>query len=103
LALLRRTSIVVNAARGRLLDEGALIAALQDGRIAGAALDVFVDEPLEPSSPLWTMDNVLISPHIAGRGGSSQKQGLSDLFSENLRRFLAGRPLLNEIVPDSGD
>jgi phosphoglycerate dehydrogenase-like enzyme len=103
LALLKRTSILVNVARGRLLDEAALISALQDGRIAGAGLDVFADEPLEPSSPLWTMDNVLITPHVAGRGGAGQRRALSDLFSENLRRFLAGRPLLNEIEPSSGD
>jgi len=99
LSLLKKSSIVINVARGRLLDEGALIAAIEEGRISGAGLDVVADEPLRPSSSLWTMDNVLISPHVAGRGGSRQKQALSDLFSENLRRFLAGRPLLNEIVP----
>jgi len=98
LSVLKKSSIVINVARGRLLDEDALIAALEEGQIAGAGLDVFADEPLEASSSLWTMDNVLISPHIAGRGGSRQKQELSVVLSENLRRFLEGRPLLNEIT-----
>jgi glyoxylate/hydroxypyruvate reductase len=76
------------------LDEPALIEALRSGQIGGAALDVFEHEPLPADSPLWEMENVLVSPH-SGSTSDRENARLTDLFCENLRRFLAGKPLLN--------
>lgn len=91
---LPRGAWVVNAGRGSTLDEDALIAAVRDGRIAGAALDVFATEPLPPSSPLWDAPGVLISPHAAG----GRPVGWQDLVADNLARFLAGTPLRNVVT-----
>lgn len=85
---------VVNVGRGGVIDEDALVAALQGGRIAGAALDVFEEEPLPDGSPLWTLPNVVITPHVAGWGAEPE---ITALLEENLRRYLAGEPLLNRI------
>jgi phosphoglycerate dehydrogenase-like enzyme len=95
LAALKSGAVVVNVARGSLIDEPALIAALLSGRIAGAALDVQAVEPLPPDSPLWDLPNVIVSPHSAGAGASAYAEH-RDLFAENLRRFLEGAPLANE-------
>jgi phosphoglycerate dehydrogenase-like enzyme len=84
----------VNVARGDIVDGAALITALQAGKLGGAALDVAEVEPLPPSSPLWNLPNVIISPHIAG-GGSSGYPQQKALFAENLLRFAAAEPLLN--------
>jgi phosphoglycerate dehydrogenase-like enzyme len=99
LAAMAAGAVLVNVARGDLVDEGALIAALAENRIKGAGLDVFAAEPLPAESPLWTLDNVVISPHVAGRGGTAQKDRLRALFFDNLKLYLAGHPLLNRITP----
>jgi phosphoglycerate dehydrogenase-like enzyme len=95
LAAMKPGAVIVNIARGNIIDEAALIAALQDRRIAGAGLDVSAVEPLPPDSPLWDMPNVIISPHVAGAGSSGYPQH-QKLFAENLRRFQNGEPLLNQ-------
>ena len=94
LAAMKPTAYLLNIARGSVVDEPDLIAALQNGTIAGAALDVFAHEPLPADSPLWTLPNVIISPHVSGvTGGYSQR--FTDLFLENLTRYRAGQPLRN--------
>jgi phosphoglycerate dehydrogenase-like enzyme len=94
IGLLAPTCLFVNIARGSVVDEPALVAALQAGRIKGAALDVFAEEPLPPTSPLWDLPNVLVSPHSASTvEGENEK--IVDLFSANLLRYRAGEPLLN--------
>ncbi|HWF94888.1 MAG TPA: D-2-hydroxyacid dehydrogenase [Xanthobacteraceae bacterium] len=94
LAAMRPKAFLVNVARGDIVDGAALIAALQAGRLGGAALDVTEIEPLPPTSPLWDLPNVIISPHIAG-GGSSGYPQQKALFGENLARLTAGEPLRN--------
>lgn len=99
LALMKPSAVIINIARGVLIDEDAMIAALREGRLAGAALDVFRDEPLPAASPLWDMPNVIVSPHSAST--VRQENGrITDLFCENLRRYLDGRPLLNVLETD---
>lgn len=95
-AIMKPGACFINVGRGELVDEDALIATLQSGHLAGAALDVFATEPLSPDSPLWDMDNVIITPHSSA--GSSQS-GLrsEDIFLENLARYVAGEPLINEV------
>jgi phosphoglycerate dehydrogenase-like enzyme len=98
LARMKRTAYLVNVARGRVADESALIVALQERRIAGAALDVTVEEPLPPSSPLWTMENVFITPHTAGETRRYEDNVL-DILEENLGRLWRGEAALrNQIV-----
>lgn len=92
LALMKPEAYLINVARGGLVDEPALVAALQQGRIAGAALDVAAHEPLPPDSPLWDLENVLLTPHTAALTEKLWQRNY-DLFADNLRRFLAGRPL----------
>jgi glyoxylate/hydroxypyruvate reductase A len=94
LARLKPSAVLINLARGAIVDEPAMIAALRTGRLAGAALDVVAKEPLAPDSPLWDMPNVLISPHSASTT-SSENGKITDLFCDNLRRYLDGRPLRN--------
>jgi phosphoglycerate dehydrogenase-like enzyme len=94
LAAMRPKAFLVNVARGDLVDGAALTAALQAGRLAGAALDVTEAEPLPPASPLWDLPNLIIRPPIAG-GGSSGYAQQKALFGKNLLRFAAGEPLLN--------
>lgn len=101
LAAMKPTAYLVALARGGVIDQSALLAALQDRRIAGAALDVFVEEPLLSSSPFWKMPNVIVSPHIAGMSTHYNRRAL-DLFIENLKRYLAGSPLLNRFDPQKG-
>jgi phosphoglycerate dehydrogenase-like enzyme len=102
LASMKPESVVINISRGALIDEAALIDALRQGRIGGAGLDVVENEPLAAESPLWEMDNVLLTPHIGGRGGAAQDRLAALLLGENLRRFQAGKPLKNEVDPDTG-
>jgi phosphoglycerate dehydrogenase-like enzyme len=97
LAAMRPTAHLVNVARGRIVDEPALIRALEEGRIAAAALDVTVEEPLPRSSPLWSLPNVLMTPHVAGET-QSYEDGVIDLLLENLERLRRGEALLNEVV-----
>lgn len=94
LALLPRGAVVVNIARGPVVDEGALADALRTGQLGGACLDVFTAEPLPPGSPLWDLPNVIISPHSAATVAAEDRL-LTDLFIDNLQRWLAGRPLRN--------
>lgn len=98
LALLKPTAQVVNVARGRVVDEPAIIAALQAGAIAGAALDVTADEPLPADSPLWAMPNVLITPHTGGETHMYEDNVL-DFMMENIARLQRGEAtLVNQIV-----
>lgn len=99
LAILPPGAVVINIARGAVVDETALIQALRSGHIRGAALDVFEVEPLPPESPLWEMPNVIISPHSASTS-DRENERLTDLFCENLHRFLAGDSLLNVLNTD---
>ena len=87
----------VNVGRGRVVDEGALVEALREGRLSGAALDVFEEEPLPEGSPLWELANVIVSPHSTDNVPGLTNELQTDLFCENLRRYLAGKPLLNEL------
>ena len=101
LAALPDGAFVVNVGRGRVIDEAALVAALGRGHLGGAALDVFETEPLPADSPLWTMPNVLVSPHRASIV-EAENGLIVDLFADNLQRFLDGRPLRNVYEPDRG-
>jgi phosphoglycerate dehydrogenase-like enzyme len=95
IAAMKPSALVVNVARGEIIDEAALIKALEEGRLAGAGLDVNEVEPLPTESPLWDMPNVILSPHIAG-GGSTGYPMHRKLFEQNLKRLRAGEPLINE-------
>lgn len=101
LALLPPRAVLVNIARGEVVDSGALIEALAAGRLAGACLDVVSPEPLPAESPLWEMDNVLISPHSASTV-ATENAFLTDLFLDNLDRFTTGQPLRNRYQPERG-
>ena len=94
LALLQKTALIVNIARGDVLDEDALVDALRENRLGGAALDVFAHEPLPESSPLWDMPNVFVSPHSASTVWNENER-ITDLFCDNLERYLHGRSMLN--------
>jgi glyoxylate/hydroxypyruvate reductase A len=95
LAMLKPSAVLINIARGAVVDEAAMIEALRSGRLAGAALDVATREPLEADSPLWDMPNVLITPHSMSTA-YDENERLVDLFCDNLRRYLANEPLRNE-------
>jgi phosphoglycerate dehydrogenase-like enzyme len=101
IALLPEGAVVVNIARGGLVDEPALVAALQSGRLGGAGLDVFAEEPLPPDSPLWTLPGVMITPHVAGDFPGYMDR-MVPLFCENLGRYLTGRPLEHVVDPALG-
>lgn len=101
LAALKPTAFLVHLARGGVIDQGALINALQEKKIAGAALDVFAEEPLSPINPLWKMPNVIVSPHIGGMSAYYNQRAI-DLFSENIKRYLAGAALLNKFDIQKG-
>ena len=90
--------IFVNVGRGGVVDEPALIDALRERRIAGAVLDVFATEPLPEDSPLWTLPNVLVTPHAAALS-ARENERIVQLFVDNLRRYLDGRPLRNVVEP----
>ena len=94
LAAMKPSAFFVNVGRGPTVDEAALAAALKAGRLAGAAIDVFNEEPPPAGHPLYAIDNVIVSPHVSGFLASYDDR-CTDLFAENLRRFLAGAPLLN--------
>ncbi len=102
-AVMKTTAIVINVGRGAVIDQAALISALQNERIAGASLDVFEEEPLPPGSPLWAMENVLISPHSTDETEDPSPLELGmRLFVENLRRYREGQPLLNVVDKQAG-
>ena len=103
-ALLRRMkpgAWLINIARGCLVDEMALLAALEEGRIGGACLDVFEQEPLPPESPLWRLPNVIITPHNSGWTRQAMARA-TDMFFDNLRRYVAGEPLHNIVDQAAG-
>jgi D-2-hydroxyacid dehydrogenase (NADP+) len=94
LALLPAGARLVNVARGEVVDERALLRSQQSGKLAGAWLDVFAHEPLDPASPLWDLPNVLVSPHTSAR--SSGHYGIvGEIFLDNLARWRDGRALRN--------
>jgi phosphoglycerate dehydrogenase-like enzyme len=93
---MRDGAIFVNVGRGRVVDEDALIDALRSGKLAGAALDVVAKEPLPPESPLWDLENVIISPHTAALSWHENER-IVELFAENLRRYLRGDELLSRV------
>lgn len=101
LALLNRGALLVNVARGKIVDQAAMIGALQAGHLGGAVLDVFDREPLDPASPLWILPNVVITPHIASLR-PDHWDDVIDLFGENLRRFQRGDSLLNIVDVNAG-
>jgi glyoxylate/hydroxypyruvate reductase A len=101
LGLLRKDSILINISRGQLVDEDALINALSTGAIAGACLDVFAHEPLPAESPLWDLDNVIVSPHSASTV-QTENRDLVELFLENMGRWRRGEPMRNLYDPVAG-
>jgi D-2-hydroxyacid dehydrogenase (NADP+) len=101
LAAMKESAVLVNISRGALVDEAALVQALQENRIRGAGLDVFEQEPLPESSLLWDMPNVLVTPHNSGANPHYNLR-LTELFRDNLARYLTGQPLRNLVVPERG-
>ncbi|MCX7855515.1 MAG: D-2-hydroxyacid dehydrogenase [Anaerolineae bacterium] len=101
LAAMKPDAWLINISRGAIVDEEALIEALREGRIGGACLDVFVQEPLPPESPLWDLPNVIITPHNSWSSPHIEEREI-DLFLENLRRYVAGEPLLNVVDKQAG-
>lgn len=101
LAVMRPDAWIINVARGRLIDDVALIDALRAQRIGGAALDAFREEPLPPSSAFYDLDNVIVTPHTAWSSAHVLDRSI-DLFCENLRRYAAGDDLRNVVDPNAG-
>jgi phosphoglycerate dehydrogenase-like enzyme len=100
-AAMKRGAFLVNLARGAVVDEDALVHALQDGQLSGAASDVFNQEPLPADNPLWDAPNLLITPHMMGFNPQYAER-VGQIFAENLRRFLEGEPLLNAVGKEQG-
>ena len=104
LRALPRTAYLLNPARGPIIQQAALLQALREGWIAGAALDTHYEYPMPPDHPLWQMPNVIMTPHIAG---SSLSQFFVrrnwDIFLGNLDRYLSGKTLVNELTPEQLD
>jgi phosphoglycerate dehydrogenase-like enzyme len=101
LSAMKPGSYLIDVSRGGVVDQEALIKALEKGQMAGAALDVFSEEPLPADSPLWEMPKVLISPHVAGLSPHYVERAFT-LFKENLRRYIAGEELMNKIDLERG-
>jgi phosphoglycerate dehydrogenase-like enzyme len=101
LAAMKPGSWLINVARGRLVDERALLRALRDGPIGGAILDTFRDEPLQPGSPFYDLPNVIVTPHTSWSSARVLDRSV-ELFADNLRRFAVGEPLLNAVDPTQG-
>jgi phosphoglycerate dehydrogenase-like enzyme len=98
---MKPAAVLINIARGAVVDEPALVRALKEGWLAGAGLDVFEQEPLPDDSELWSLENVILTPHISG-GTEIYNQRATGIFCENLRRYLAGEPLVNLADPERG-
>ncbi|HUS78190.1 MAG TPA: D-2-hydroxyacid dehydrogenase [Patescibacteria group bacterium] len=94
IAAMKEGAVLINISRGVIVDERAMIRALESGHLGGAALDVFAMEPLPPESPFWEMPNVIISPHSASTADTENAK-LTEIFCDNLSRYLSGRPLRN--------
>jgi phosphoglycerate dehydrogenase-like enzyme len=101
LAMVKPGAWLINVARGRLIDERALLRALREGPLGGAVLDTFRDEPLPASSPFYDLENVIVTPHTAWSSGRVLDRSV-ELFCDNLRRYAAGEPLLNVVDPAAG-
>lgn len=101
LAAMKPTAYLIDVSRGGVVDHTALIPALREHRLAGAALDVYPEEPLPQDSPLWKLTNVILTPHISGNTPHYDARAV-ELFAENLRRYLHGEPLLNQYQPRRG-
>lgn len=101
IARMKKTAWIVNIARGPIIDEAALTDALRDGRLGGAGLDTFAQEPLPADSPLWSLPNVVVTPHASNSSPRVRQRTLA-LFAENVRRFKAGEPLLNRVDFEAG-
>ena len=101
LAHVKPGALLINIGRGRLIDDEAVIEALRSGALGGAALDVFTREPLDPASPYWDLPNVIVTPHVSG-AMEDYWTPLVALFSENLRRFEQGEPLINVVDKSAG-
>ncbi len=101
LARMKPTAVLVNLSRGRIVDEAALVAALREGRLRGAGLDVYATEPLPPGHPFWTLPNVVMTPHVSAVTRHFWRRQ-TDLIVENLRRYLAGEALLNRVDKEAG-
>ena len=101
LASMKPGAWLINVARGRLVDERALLRALREGPLGGAVLDTFRDEPLPPTSPFYELPNVIVTPHTAWSSGRVLDRSV-ELFCENLERYAAGQPLQNLVDPDAG-
>lgn len=98
---MKPSALLINVTRGKIVDEGSLLRALEEGWIGGAGLDVTPDEPLPQDSPLWDMPNVIVTPHVAG-GSPNRDDRTVGLFCDNLERFLVGKPLLSVIDKRKG-
>jgi phosphoglycerate dehydrogenase-like enzyme len=98
---MKKSAILIAVGRGRTVDTEDLVAALQQGEISGAGLDVVDPEPLPQDHPLWQMDNVILTPHIAGNSPERQARN-QDLILRNLKRFVKGEPLENQVDKNSG-
>jgi phosphoglycerate dehydrogenase-like enzyme len=98
---MKSSAYIVDVSRGGIINPRALLSALQENRIAGAALDVFHEEPLPSNSPFWKLNNIIITPHIAGQSASYNERAVH-LLAENLERYLEGEPLLNRFDPHKG-
>ena len=101
LSWLRRGALLVNVGRAEIVKEAAMLEALRNGQLGGAALDVFESEPLAADSPLWQMPNVIVSPHCADSTPESPQRSF-DIFLDNLHRFRRGEPLLNIVDREEG-
>jgi len=101
LAAMKKSAVLINVSRGDVVDEAALISALAAERIRGAGLDVFSEEPLPKSSPLWNLDNVILTPHRAGVTANYDTRA-ANVFIENLHRYVENRPLLNTFNRERG-
>ncbi len=101
LRAMKESAIIINIGRGRTIQEQVLIRALREGWIAGAGLDVFAVEPLPPDSPLWDMENVIVTPHHSGSTPRYNERAM-DIFLDNLSRYLAGQPLRNVVDKRQG-
>ena len=101
LARLKKGAILINVGRAKILDHDALVDALRSGHLGGASLDVFIKEPLPPDDPLWTLPNVILTPHTSGfRQG--HWNDVIDLFSDNLKRFESGDAVRFRVLPELG-
>jgi phosphoglycerate dehydrogenase-like enzyme len=101
ISMMRPGAYIVNIGRGEVIDENALVDAVKSGKIGGAGLDVFEKEPLPKESPIWDLENVILTPHMSGANRGYMDKACA-LFADNLRRFVAEQPLLNLVDPKLG-